>query len=118
VAIADGDTLTLLDLDKRQHRIRLNGIDAPEKKQPFGNRSRANLSRLVFDRNVRAECHKRDRYGREVCKVFDGSVDAGLEQIRAGLAWWYRAYAGEQSAEERERYESAEKEARVRKVGL
>lgn len=55
-----------------------------------------NLSKLIYDRNVLAECAKRDRYGREVCKVLDGSIDAGLEQIRAGMAWWYRAYAKEQ----------------------
>jgi len=91
---------------------------APEKRQPYGNRSKENLSRLVFDRNVRAECHKRDRYGREVCKILDGSRDVGLEQIRAGLAWWYRAYAGEQSPEDRARYERAEEDAKARKGGL
>lgn len=52
---------------------------APEKKQPFGQRSRQHLASLVFDRNIRAECGKRDRYGREVCKVLDGSRDVGLE---------------------------------------
>jgi len=118
VAIADGDTLTLLDLNNRQYRIRLNGIDAPEKRQPYGNRSRKKLSRLVFGRNVPAECSKRDRYGREVCKVLDGSVDAGLEQIRAGYAWWYRAYAKEQSAEDQAAYERAEERAREAKRGL
>jgi len=118
VIVADGDTITILDLDKRQHKIRFNGIDAPEKKQPFGNRSRQNLAAIFFDGNVRAECHKRDRYGREVCKILDGSRDVGLEQIRASLAWWYRAYATEQSAEDRNRYEFAEREARERKVGL
>jgi endonuclease YncB( thermonuclease family) len=66
----------------------------------------------------RAECHKRDRYGREVCKVLDRSRDVGLEQIRAGYAWWYHAYAKEQSAEDRERYELAEQEAKAKKVGL
>jgi phage/plasmid primase-like uncharacterized protein len=90
-----------------------DGIDAPEKKQPFGQRSRQNLSALIFDRNVRADCGKRDRYGGEVCKVLDGSVDVGLEQIRAGYAWWYRAYAKEQTSEDRERYERAEQEARA-----
>jgi len=118
VAVADGDTITILDLDKRQHKVRLNGIDAPEKKQPFGARSRQNLSRLIFDRNVRAECNKRDRYGREVCKVLDGSRDVGLEQIRAGLAWWYRAYAKEQSPEGQRAYEMAEQNARAGKAGL
>jgi endonuclease YncB( thermonuclease family) len=118
VAIADGDTITILDRDKHQHKIRFNGIDVPEKGQPSGFRSKENLSRLIYDRNVRAECGKRDRYGREVCKVMDGSIDVGLEQICAGYAWWYRAYAKEQSAEDRGRYERAEDEARAKKVGL
>ncbi|MGB8435359.1 MAG: thermonuclease family protein [Burkholderiales bacterium] len=116
VGVSDGDTITILDLDKRQHKIRFNGIDAPEKKQPFGNRSRQILASLIFDRNVRAECHKRDRYGREICKILDDSRDIGLEQIRAGLAWWYRAYAKEQSPDDRERYEQAEQEARARRL--
>jgi len=118
VGVTDGDTITILDLDKRQHKIRFNGIDAPEKKQSFGNRSRQNLAAMVFDRNVRAECHKKDRYGREVCKILDGSRDVGLEQIRAGLAWWYRAYAKEQSAEDQERYERAELDAKAKRIGL
>jgi len=54
VAVADGNTITILDLEKHQHKIRFNGIDAPEKKQPFGNRSRQNLASLIFARNVRA----------------------------------------------------------------
>jgi endonuclease YncB( thermonuclease family) len=67
---------------------------------------------------VRAECRKRDRYGREVCKVLDGSRDVGLEQISAGLAWWYRAYAHEQTARDRELYAAAEEKARAGKTGL
>jgi micrococcal nuclease len=67
---------------------------------------------------VRAECHKRDRYGREVCKVLEGLIDTGLEHVRAGMAWWYRAYAKEQSPEDRQRYERAEEEARSKNVGL
>ena len=73
---------------------------------------------MIFDRNVRAECGKRDSSGREVCKVLDGSRDVGLEQIQAGLAWWYRAYAKEQSPADRQRYERTEDEARAKKVGL
>jgi len=56
VGVSDGDTITILDLDKRQQKIRINGIDAPERKQPFGNRSHQKLAAMVFDRNVRAEC--------------------------------------------------------------
>ena len=48
VSVADGDTITVLDADKTQHKIRLNGIDAPEKAQPFGQRSKQSLSDLVF----------------------------------------------------------------------
>jgi hypothetical protein len=61
------------------------GIDAPEKGQAFGDRAKESLSRLVFDRQIEAHCHKRDRYGREVCKVMHAAADVNLEQIRDGL---------------------------------
>ena len=93
VAVSDGDTITILDDAKTQHKIRFAGIDAPEKGQPFGERSKQNLSALVFQKRVEARCHKKDRYGREVCAVFVSLRDVGLEQIRAGMAWWYREYA-------------------------
>ena len=70
VGVADGDTVTVLDADKVQHKIRLAGIDAPEKSQPFGNRSKQNLSDLVFGKYVRVDWDKRDRYGRIVGKVW------------------------------------------------
>ena len=127
ITVADGDTITILDADNNQHRIRINGIDAPEKGQPFGDRSRQNLRYMVSGKEVMADCHKIDRYGRQVCKVWarpancpwcNKSVDVGQAQIVAGLAWWYREYAKEQSAEDRGRYESTEKEAQVQKIGL
>lgn len=61
VAIADGDTLTMLDDAKRQHKIRLAGIDAPERRQAFGQRSRERLGKLVHEKRVEARCHKIDR---------------------------------------------------------
>lgn len=61
VGAADGDTVTVLDAQKVQHKIRLAGIDAPEKAQPFGNRSKESLSDLVFDKTVLIETEKRDR---------------------------------------------------------
>lgn len=118
VGVADGDTLTLLDRDNRQRKIRVAGIDAPEKGQPFGEVSRQNLARLVFDRNVRAECYKEDRYRRQVCRLFDGSRDVALAQLDAGLAWWFRRYAAEQPPQERAEYASAEDRARADAVGL
>lgn len=69
VKIADGDTITVLDSDKVQHRVRIAGIDAPEKKQAFGNASRKRLGELVVRKEVRVEFDKHDRYGRIVGKV-------------------------------------------------
>lgn len=118
VAIADGDTLTLLDAQHQQHKIRLSGIDAPEKAQPFGQRSRSNLAAMVFGKDVAAECGKTDRYRREVCKVTLNGTDINLEQVKAGMAWWYRQYANEQSPQDREDYEVAEFNAKIRRLGL
>ena len=72
VAIADGDTLTVLDSVNAQHRIRLQGIDAPESGQAFGTRSKQHLSDLVFGKQVTVEYDKKDRYGRTLGKVIVG----------------------------------------------
>ena len=96
VGVSDGDTVTVLDSEKKQHKVRIAGIDAPEKGQAFGERSTQNLSALVFQKRVEAPCHKKDRYGREVCTVYVASRDVGLEQIRTGRAWHYKAYQHEQ----------------------
>ena len=127
VAVADGDTLTILDAERQQHKIRLGGIDAPEKAQPFGQRSKENLSRLVFNKDVRVEWDKRDKYKRivgkvwvqpESCPACPMTLDAGHAQITVGLAWWYRKYAREQSPHDQGAYEYSEREARARRVGL
>jgi endonuclease YncB( thermonuclease family) len=93
VGITDDDTITLLDADHRQHKIRLDGIDAPESKQPYGNVSKRHLSDLAFNREAVAECHKIDRYKRSVCRVLVDGVDVCLEQIQAGMAWHFKRYA-------------------------
>jgi endonuclease YncB( thermonuclease family) len=118
VAVADGDTVTLLDRDNRQHRIRLAGIDAPEKKQPYYQASRQHLAKLAFGRVATVEWSKTDRYKRIVGNVIVAGEDVGLLQVRAGYAWWYRDYAREQSAEDRRRYEAAELDARKLRRGL
>ena len=127
VGVSDGDTITVLDAQKRQYKIRLQGIDAPEKAQPFGQRSKENLSRLVFNKDVRVEWDKRDRYKRIVGKVWvqpsscatcPMTLDSGHAQITVGLAWWYRKYANEQPAQDRGAYEFSEQEAKARRVGL
>lgn len=118
VAVTDGDTVTVLDASKTQHKIRLSGIDAPEKSQPFGRRSKENLSTLVFGKPVVVDAGKTDRYGRTVGKVVVDGVDANLEQVRAGYAWHYKKYEGEQSADDRVAYAHAEAGARAGRAGL
>lgn len=127
VAVTDGDTIKILDNNKRQHKIRLTGIDAPEKAQPFGNASRKHLAFMLAGKEVRVETSKRDRYGRVLGKVWvqprdctdcGKTLNANLAQIIAGMAWWYQDYARDQPAQDRVRYELAVKQARERKLGL
>ena len=118
VSVADGDTVTVLDATKTQHKIRLTGIDAPEKAQPFGRRSKSSLSDLVYLKQVSVETDKKDRYGRNLGKVLVNGKDANLMQIERGFAWWYRAYKKDQSASDRLLYEAAEASAKAKKVGL
>ncbi len=118
VAVADGDTVTLLDADRRQHRIRLDGIDAPERTQPYGQRARQSLTELAHGRAAHLDCPKTDRYGRAVCRVVVDGVDVGLEQIRRGYAWHYVKYANEQRAVDRAAYARAESHARSNNSGL
>ncbi len=118
VGVADGDTITVLDANKVQHKIRLSGIDAPEKKQPFGNRSKESLSALAFDKTVSVETSKRDRYGRQIGKVLVNGQDVNLMQVERGMAWFYRQYQREQSPNDRRLYEAAEDTARADKRGL
>ena len=118
VAVADGDTLTLLDRSFVEHKIRLSGIDAPEKKQAFGQRAKAKLSANAYGLQAEADCLKTDRYGRNICVVRVNGRDVGLEQIRAGMAWWYRQYARDQTLQEQRVYEDAEEQAKSAKRGL
>ncbi|WP_315968374.1 thermonuclease family protein [Thauera aminoaromatica] len=118
VSIADGDTVTLLDAGKRQHKIRLSGIDAPERKQAFGHRSREHLDQLVLGKQVTTDCRKTDRYKRAVCKIKVDGIDANLAQVAAGMAWHYREYEREQSLMDRLRYAHAENRAQEERRGL
>ena len=90
VKVADGDSITVLDSTNTQHRIRLQGIDAPERKQTFGNASRKHLATLVAGKQVTVKWDKRDRYSRIVGFVIVDGQDVNLAQVRAGKA----VYAG------------------------
>lgn len=118
VGVADGDTITVLGAGNRQTRVRLQGIDAPESAQAFGQVSKRNLSELVFEKQVVVEYEKTDRYGRTLGKVLAGGRDVNLLQVKAGLAWHYKYYQDEQSPADRRLYADAETEARSAKRGL
>ena len=118
VGVTDGDTITVLDAENAQHKIRLAGIDAPEKKMPFGQRSKEQLSDLVFSKQVEVETGKIDRYGRSVGVIFVNGRDANLAMVNAGLAWHYKQYQKEQTASDRLLYAHAEEQARLGRIGL
>ena len=118
VRVTDGDTIVILSEGNVQHKIRLQGIDAPERGQAYGTKSKEHLSGLVAGRFVVVEYDKRDRYGRIVGKVLVGGEDACLEQISAGYAWHYKKYQNEQTETDRQLYSETEIEARKAKLGL
>lgn len=118
VSVSDGDTITLLDANKTQHKIRLAGIDAPEKAQAFGQASKKSLSDLIFNKQVNVYWEKKDRYQRVLGKVTLEEQDICLEQVKRGMAWHYKQYQRDQTQEDRMKYDLAEKEARAGKLGL
>lgn len=125
--IGDGATLTVVDNAKGRHKIHLAAIDAPDFRQPYGKESKQHLSELVLGKEVRVEWRKRDRYGRIVgkltlqsppCATCPKTLDAGLAQLEAGLAWWDREARREQSLSDQGYYEYAEFDAKARRIGL
>ena len=129
IKVLDGDTVTIVDSSSGQHRIKIMGIDAPDRYQAFGGRAHQNLSAMVFNREVEIELSMRDRTGLVFGKVMvapqdsqclqincQKTVDTGLEQIKAGLAWWTRMKA--QTAEDSAKYGQAEFSAKIHRIGL
>ena len=84
VAIADGDTLTVLTEGREQVRVRLSDIDTPERRQPWGTRARERLSELAFGQEVRVTVRDTDRYGRVVGRVWAGTTDLNAAMVRDG----------------------------------
>ncbi|SKA85779.1 Endonuclease YncB, thermonuclease family [Prosthecobacter debontii] len=112
VGVHDGDSLTLLTPDKTQIKVRLEGIDAPELKQPFGAASKKALSDLVFGKTVRLEETGKDRYRRTLGNIFVGDVWVNLAMVERGMAWFFVKYSKEATLE------SAEIKARKMRLGL
>jgi endonuclease YncB( thermonuclease family) len=96
VSIADGDTITIL-MDNTQYKIRLAEIDTPERAQPYGSKSKEILSAIVFGKEVTARVQDKDRYGRYVARIYQGTTDVNREMIRLGAAWVYRQYLTDES---------------------
>jgi micrococcal nuclease len=112
VSVSDGDTFTLLTNDNEQIRIRLYGIDCPEKDQDFGQVAKKFLSDLVYNKNVNVTKTDVDRYGRTIGKVFIDSVNVNKSLLRAGLAWHYKRYDDDPA------WAKVEATARRKKLGL
>ena len=112
VKIADGDSLTLLTDSNKQIRIRLAGIDTPERKQSFGNTAKNALVKLVFQKEVKIKVRTKDRYGRTVGIVFLDNQNVNYELVRKGMAWAYKRYT------DNELLYKLEDEAKKRRIGL
>ena len=113
IGVSDGDTITVSDdLDKGKFRIRLNKIDAPEKKQAFGNQAKQYLSSLIFGRQVSVRFKEIDRYGRIAGVVYCDGAEINLVMVQNGYAWHYSCY------DKTPAYVQAEKQARAEKKGL
>jgi endonuclease YncB( thermonuclease family) len=112
VAIADGDTCTVLTSENTQIKIRLAGIDTPEKSQAFGTRAKQALSDKIFGQMVEVKEQNKDRYGRTVADLYLNARWINLELVAEGWAWHYKAYSKDQ------RLADVERAARLAKLGL
>lgn len=120
VKVLDGDTLDLLVTNKASDgtltyqtvRVRFNGIDAPEKSQAFGQKSKEFSGNFCLDKEVKVVVHSTDRYGRSIGDVYVGDKWLNLELVKQGLAWHYKQYSKD------EQLAKAEREARESKKGL
>ena len=93
VTVHDGDTLTVLDAANVQHKVRLQGIDAPERGQPFGNVARDRLAALTMGKAVTVHDDGRDKWGRTLGRIEVEGQDVNRQMVVEGLAWHYVRYS-------------------------
>lgn len=116
--VVDGDTL-IVTTESDQLRVRIRGIDAPEKDQPYGTEARKALNAMVIGRSVMLITDGKDKYGRVLASVATGETDIGLQLLEKGLAWAYTGILGtEMPAQWKQAYKTAEAEARIAGIGL
>jgi len=118
VKVTDGDTINVLEAGNVLHKVRLTGIDAPERGQPYGRKSQEYLAGMVAGKQVLIESDKQDRYGRDLGKIILNGKDINQEQVKAGMAWWYRYYKKQQPPDDQMAYEAAESSAKANRLGL
>lgn len=112
ISVADGDTMTILTADKKQIKIRMLGIDAPERGQDFGTVARQQLNNLCYGKNVIVEKKDEDQYGRVLGVVYVDGMNVNEYMVRNGLAWYYRHFVNDP------RLDSLELLARKEKVNI
>ena len=112
VGIHDGDSITVLSVEKKQIKIRLEGIDAPELKQAFGSRAKEHLSSLIMGKDVTLIVKEEDLYKRTLSKILLDSQDVNLSMVRDGFAWNYSKYSKDK------KFAEAEADAQIKQKGL
>ncbi len=112
VGVSDGDTINVLQ-DRTQYKIRLYGIDTPERGQDFGNRAKQFTSNMVFGKQVRVVQKDKDKYGRVVGMVFVGGTCVNQEIVKAGMAWVYDYYCKDSVCPDWKLFEKQAQEARI-----
>jgi endonuclease YncB( thermonuclease family) len=112
VAVYDGDTVTCIDENNQQQKIRLAEIDAPEAKQDFGQVSRQALASMVFGKTITVVDDGRDRYGRWIGHLYADGVDVNRQMVATGMAWNYSAYSKDQSLA------ALQSQAQAQKLGI
>ena len=115
--ILDGDTIEVQNTNSIL-KIRLQGIDAPETVQPFGDTARQKLTNLILNKTITIKSDSKDKYDRLIAKVSLNNNDICLVMIRTGQAWWFTRYADSQSPSDRLAYNEAEDQSRQQRLGL
>ena len=113
VRVADGDTVTVLDRRNTQHKVRLYGIDSPERDQPYGKAAKNALQRLIDNRPVEVVVVAKDSYGRTVGTLYRDGVNLNEAMVAAGYAWWYQHFAPKER-----KLATSEQQAREQRLGL
>lgn len=116
--VSDGDTINIQKVENGKFvgeilRIRMYGMDAPEKTQDYGSESRQALEKLVAGKNLSVEVKNKDRYGRTVAIIYADGKNVNEEMVKMGNAWWYQEYAKKDA-----QFEEYQENAKQKKLGL